>query len=297
MDNALRVARGNPVGFCGYKNDPNNCGYKPYEQHPSNGRALPDDVDLGAFVPAPWNQGLTASGVAHAFAGAVTVALATHSRALPSPAWPRGIYFATRQMIAQQLAANPEVTPATTGKNSGRQKAPSIPTITDAGVSAWWTIRVLRTLGIPTCRAETLDMDVRGPEYADYLRGKINEPIANLGLVNSPLDFHAIVTTDPKLRIAQIVTALATGYPVLGAVDTNHPSFQAYNGTGILDEFGEKPDQMVFIAATRMNAMKKREFKIVNSWGWREWTHDSSAWISETFALLSLANLLVPRVL
>lgn len=306
MDNALRIVRGNPVGFCGYKPDPANCGYKPYEEHPSCKVALPDEVDLGPFVPAPWNQGLTASGTAHAFAGAVTVALAAHSRALPSPAWPRGIYFATRQMIAQQLAASvPEVAPAPAGKKGGAgspQKAPALPSappIADTGVSAWWTIRVLRAIGIPTCRAETLDMDVRGPEYAAFLAKKINEPITetNLGLINSPLDFHAIVTTDPKLRIAQLVAALATGYPILGAVDTNHPAFQAYNGTGVLDEFGTKPDQMTFIAATRTNSKKAREFKIVTSWGWREWTHDSAAWVSEKFALSGLTNLLVPRVL
>lgn len=302
MDNALRITRGNPVGFCGYKSDPANCGYKPYDEHPSNGVSLPSEVDLGMFVPAPWNQGLTASGVAHAFAGAVTVALAAHSRALPSPAWPRGIYFATRQMIGQQLAASSPVAaaPVAASKKVAPPKATAVvspPPIADTGVSAWWTIRVLRTVGIPTCRAETLDMDVRGPEYAAFLAGKINEPIANLGLINSPLDFHAIVTADPKLKVAQLVTALATGYPILGAVDTNHPAFQAYSGTGVLDEFGTKPDQMAFIAATRMNAKKAREFKIVTSWGWREWTHDSSAWVSENFVTSGFTNLLVPRVL
>jgi hypothetical protein len=290
MDNAMRVTRGNPVGFCGYKDDPANCGYKPYDDHPSAKAGLPNEVDLGQFVPAPWNQGLTASGTAHAFAGAITVALATHSRALPSPAWPRGLYFATRRMIAEEAAA----AAPSTGKNS--KAAPLL--FPDVGTSAWWTIRLVRSLGIPTCRAETLEVDVRGPEYAAYLAGKINEPISDLGLIQSPLDFHAITTADPKLKIAQLVTALATGYPILGGIDSSCPAFQGYNDTAkVLDDFGPKADQMIYIAATRSNGKKGREFKIVNSWGWREWTHDSSAWISEKVAASGITNLLVPRVL
>jgi hypothetical protein len=310
MDNTPRVVRGNPVGFCGYKADPKVCGYKSYEDHPSCGSALPDEVDLSQWVPSPWNQGLTASGVAHAFAGALTVALAAHSRALSSPAWPRGIYYATRLAVLNSSSSpsspssSAQVTGAS-GKPLGKTTSTSKiapPTISDVGTSPWWTIHVLRALGIPTCRAETLDVDVRGQEYADFLLAKINEAPSDLGLVNSPLDFHAIA--EGMAKVDQVVSALATGYPILGATDTTHPKFQSYNGTGVIDsELPTKPgqivyvpDQMIYIAAVRKGETG-REFKIVNSWGWREWTHDSAAWVTERFVATAISNLLVPRVL
>jgi len=176
---------------------------------------LPNEADLSALLPFPWNQGTTASGVAHAFAGAITVALATHGRPLSSPAWPRNLLI--RPGVAELSDDQSQ------GCSPGYSQA--TPLVTDTGVSPWWTIRALRAIGIPICPTETLEMDVRGAEYAAFLASKINEPPFDLGLVNSPLDFHAIVSPDES-KINQIVSALATGYPVLGAVDTKHPAFK-----------------------------------------------------------------------
>lgn len=264
---------GHPDHGFGYLPDPKDHRYSGFHAHPaSKMQALADASSVDEYAPPIWDQDGTASCLGHGTAGAITTTFAARGLALRCPVDPAATYKLARA-IDRVNAEDP---------------------LRDVGAYPNSMVRALGLWGL-VLEDEGSGRSAAAPDYELYLSEHVNDEL-KLGVLEAAHDrpqpdFNALDGTGTVLR-DQVCAAIDAGYAVMGAVEAGSPTFQNFNGFGILTYCGDEPDHWVYFTKQRL-VNGERQIFLRNSWGTGLWTPDGCAWCGEDFITRGLFNCLI----
>ena len=262
----------------GFIADPHMGMYRSFRaSHPGASKSLPlgipDSVSLLNFAPPIQDQ----DGIGECVGRAVTSALFC---VLGSKGAPPRALFSCR--AAYNLARAID-------RAALYRSAADLPPLVDSGCSPNQCIRAIGLYGL----ADVLDID---GGIIDAQPDKKNQEL-HLGELcfcdnrrTPEVTWTAIADDDPD-KLALVIQALATGNPVVYAVDAGTPEFQQYDGGEPLLLSPEWPDHMQYAIGYQD---KGRLIRGVNSWS-RSWGDGGYYWIDSTTAAAGMNNILIPR--
>lgn len=237
---------------------------------------FPKETDNVLLAPRVWSQGRTGSCTGHGFACVVHTTLATHHAPLTSRPRPRILY--------------------TLGRAVDRS-GPKVP-LRDVGASPNSVVRALARWGC-LLEGESDEGTSDDAEYTAYLEEHVNdEPMLGELEISGDrlLGGFNLIGDDAPDKVDLVKTALANGYAVGVAVAAGNDQFQSFDGRGVLDYCGSRPDHWVALIDYRTRQDGSLEFLLQNSWGTDLWTPDGRAWVTEDFVRLGCFNSLVARL-